>query len=166
MLGAKHIPYHLIDETILSKHGSINGKRLIVGECSYDFIIIPSLIYTMGKETEALLKEYISNGGKIIMLGDKPTYLEGKPFDYGYLKSNTSIDEIEASLDFVSKENPNIRISYRKDINNEPYFYIVNLGEETDLELSYKGYKTFSREDDNSGAILSNTIHFNKYESR
>ena len=165
LLGAKHIPYHLIDETILAKHGSINDQSFVIGECSYDYIIIPSLIYTMGKETEALLKEYVSRGGKILLLGNKPEYLEGFPFDYDYLITNTSLDEIQTSLDFISKENQNIRISYRRDINNEPYFYIVNLGDETDLELTYKGYKTFSREDDDSGVVLSNVIHFDKYES-
>ena len=166
MLGAKHIPYHLIDETILAKHGLVNDQSLIVGECSYDYIVIPSLIYTMGRETEKLLKEYVSNGGKILLLGNKPEYLEGTPFAYDFLVSNTSLSEIQSSLDFTSKENPNIRISYRRDINNEPYFYIVNLSEEkTSLELFYKGYKTFSKEDDDSGTILSNTIHFDKYES-
>lgn len=165
MLGAKHIPYHFIDETILAKHGSIDGNKFIVGECSYDYIIIPSLIYTMGKETEALLHKYISSGGKVLLLGNKPEYLEGNPFNYDYLFTNTSLNEIQSSLDFISSENPNIRISYRKDINNEPYFYIVNLGEETDLELNYKNFKSFSREDDNNDTILSNFIHFNKYES-
>ena len=165
MLGNKHIPYHFIDETILAKHGRVEGKKFIVGECSYDYLIIPSLIYTMGNETEKLLKEYVSNGGKILLLGNKPEYLEGHPFDYDYLSSNITFKDIEESLDFISKENPNIRLSYRKDENNEPYFYIVNLGDETELELTYKGYKSFVREDIDSETILSNKIHFNKYES-
>ena len=165
MLGAKHIPYHLIDETILAKHGSVNDKQLVVGECKYDYLLIPSTILTMGKETEALLKEYVSNGGKILLLGNKPEYLEGYPFNYEYLSSNVTLEDVKTSLNFTSNEDGNIRISYREDENGEPYFYIVNLGEETDLELSYKGYKSFSREDDDSGPILSNKIHFNKYES-
>ena len=165
MLGAKHIPYHFIDETILSKHGSVNGKQFVVGECNYDYILIPSLIYTMGKETEALLRQYVANGGKLLLLGNKPEYLEGNPFDYGYLNSNIFLEDIQFSLDYVSKENPQIRISYRKDENNEPYLYVVNLGDETELELSYKGFKSFSREDDDQGLILSNHIHFDRYES-
>lgn len=165
MLGSKHIPYHFIDETILAKHGSIEGKKFIVGECSYDFIILPSMILTMSKETESLLKQYVSNGGKIIILGNKPVYLEGSPYNYDYLKTNTSIDEIEQSLDFSSVENRNIRLSYRKDENGNPYFYVVNLGEETDLKLNYKNSKSFSVEKDGGETILSNNIHFNKYES-
>ena len=164
MLGAKHIPYHFIDETILAKHGSINDKKLTIGKCSYDYLIIPSLIYTMGKETEALLKEYVSNGGKVLLLGQKPKFLEGYSFNYDYLISNCSLEEIESSLDFTSKENANIRLTYRKDENGNPYFYVVNLGDETELELSYKGYKSFAKESDED-VILGNKIHFNKYES-
>ena len=163
MLGAKHIPYHLIDETLLAKYGSIKDKKMVLGKCSYDYLIIPSLIYTMDKSTEAFLKEYVSKGGKVLLLGQKPLYLEGQPFNYDYLVSNTSLEEIESSLDFISKENSNIRISYRKDENGSPYFYIVNLGDATELELSYKGYKSFEKEDDE--LILGNEIHFDKYES-
>ena len=163
MLGAKHIPYHFIDETILAKHGSVKDKKLVVGECTYDYLLVPSKMLTMGKETEAILRKYVSNGGKILLLGDAPEFLEGNPFKYDYLKSNTSLEEIESSLDFSSKENPNIRISFRKDEDGESYFYIVNLGDETELELSYKGYSSFARADKDE--VLSNKIHFNKFES-
>ena len=164
MLAAKHIPYHFIDESILARHGSVQGKKLVVGKCSYDYLILPSLFYTMDKTTKALFKEFVSNGGKVLLLGKKPEYLEGQPFNYDYLVSNTSIEEIKSSLDYVTKENPNIRLTYRKDENGYPYFYIVNLGDETELELSYKGYKSFSRELGEE-KIYGNKIHFNKYES-
>ena len=163
MLGAKHIPYHFVDETLLAKYGSVNNKRLVMGKCSYDYLIIPSLIYTMSKQTETLLKEYVSKGGKVLLLGQKPEYLEGQLFNYDYLVSNTTLEEIESSLDFSSKENSNIRISYRKDENGNPYFYIVNLKDATELELFYKGFKSFEKEDDET--IIGNKIHFDKYES-
>ena len=163
LLGEQHIPYHLLDETIMAKHARIEGKHLVVGNCSYDYVILPSVVLTMDKTTEALLREYISNGGKILLLGDKPHYLEGNPFEYDYLMSNTSLEEIKSSLPFVSKENKDIRISYRLDENDKPYFYIVNLGDETDLEISYKGYKTWKNDLDDK--IHGQTIHFDRYES-
>ena len=163
LLGTKHIPYHLLDETIMAKHAHVEGKRLIVGSCSYDYVILPGVVYTMDEETEALLRTYINNGGKILLLGNKPTYLEGQPFEYCYLKTNTSLEEIKASLDFDAEENENIRISYRIDENNKPYLYVVNLGDETELNVSLKGYKTWNNDLD--GRILPNKIHLNKYES-
>ena len=163
LLGAEHIPYHLLDETIMAKHARVEGKRLIVGECSYDYVIFPKVVFTMDKTTEALLHEFVNNGGKVLLLGDKPSYLEGQPHSYDYLKTNTSLDDIKSSLPFASKENKNIRISYRLDENNNPYFYIVNLGDETDLELSCKGYKSWKNDLDDR--VLGGKIHFNRYES-
>ena len=158
-----HLPYHLLDETIMAKHARVEGNKLIVGSCCYDYVILPKVIYTMGKTTESLLHQFINNGGKILLLGDKPQYLEGQPFNYDYLNSNTSIKEMLDSLDFQSSNNPNIAISYRNDENNKPYFYIVNLGDETELNLIYKGFAGFKNDLD--GRLLSNSIHFDKYES-
>ena len=163
LLGAKHIPYHLLDETIMSKHAHVEGKRLVVGECSYDFVILTKVIYTMDKSTEALLHQFVSNGGRLLLLGEKPTYLEGKPFEYSYLKSNCSLEEIISSLDFQANENKDIRISYRLDENNKPYLYIVNLGDENEIELSYKDCKCFKNDFDDR--LFKQNIHFDKYES-
>ena len=163
LLAEKHIPYHLLDETIMSKHAHVKGKQLIVGQCAYDYVILPKVIYTMDKSTEALLHQFVLNGGRILLMGDKPEYLEGQPFNYDYLKSNTSLAEIKNTLDFTANNDINIRISYRLDENKKPYFYVLNLGDERDVELSYFGYQNWKNDWDDK--IYGNRIHFNKYES-
>ena len=163
LLGEKHIPYHLLDETIMSKHAQVKGKQLIVGQCAYDYVILPKVVYTMDKSTEALLHQFVLNGGHILLMGDKPEYLEGQPYNYDYLKSNTTLAEIKNSLDFTASDDINIRISYRLDENNKPYFYVVNLGDERELGLSYFGYQSWKNDWD--GKIHGNRIHFDKYES-
>ena len=163
LLGYNHIPYHILDETIMARHARVEGNRLVVGNCSYDYVILPSVVYTMDKSTEALLHQFVNNGGRILLLGDKPNYLEGQSHEYDYLKTNTSLEEIKNSLPFSSKENKNIRISYRLDEDNKPFFYIVNLDDETELELCCDGYKSFKNDLDDR--ILGNKIHFDKYES-
>lgn len=163
LLGEKHIPYHLLDETIMAKHAHVEGNKLIVGQCAYEYVILPKVVYTMDKTTEELFHQFVKNGGKILLLGDKPTYLEGQSYEYDYLVSNTDLEEIKESLMFRSSDNKNIRISYRLDENNKPYLYIVNLGDETELDLSYRGYKSWKN--DLNDKALNNHIHFNKYES-
>ena len=163
LLGEKHIPYHLLDETIMAKHAHVEGNKLIVGQCAYEYVILPKVVYTMDKTTEELFHQFVKNGGKILLLGDKPTYLEGQSYEYDYLVSNTDLKEIKESLMFRSSDNKNIRISYRLDENNKPYLYIVNLGDETELDLSYRGYKSWKN--DLNDKALNNHIHFNKYES-
>ena len=163
LLGEQHIPYHILDETIMAKHAHIEGKRLVVGNCAYDYVIFPSVVYTMDKTSEAIFREYVNQGGKVLLLGDKPHYLEGQPFEYGFLNTNTSLEEMKESLDFVSSPSKQIRVSYRLDENNKPYLYIVNLGDETELEISFKGYKSWKN--DLNDKVLGQKIHFDRYES-
>jgi len=161
-LSEKQIPYHLLDETIMAKHAHVEGKKLVVGECSYDYVILPKLIFTMDKTTEALLREYVANGGKILLMGEAPDYLEGTPHVYGYLKSNTSIDDILNSLDFETNHLANFLLSYRTDKEGKKYVYVVNKGEENDFEIKAKGYKSF----ESNGFVYGSKIHFNKHDSK
>ena len=163
LLGEKHIPYHLLDETILSKHAQVKDKRLIVGNCSYDYVILPKVIYTMDKSTEELLHQFVLQGGRILLLGEKPEYLEGQPHQYDYLESNISLEDIEKTIVFRCDESKTIRTSLRIDENGEPYLFVVNLGEETDINLSYKDQKAFRNDFD--GLLFEGLIHFDKYES-
>ncbi|MGN1053342.1 MAG: hypothetical protein ACI4SH_08160 [Candidatus Scatosoma sp.] len=77
ILNDEQIPYHLIDETILEKYGAAENGQLICGKCKYNFLILPK-IYTMGKETEKILREYVASGGKNFLYDKLPEYLEGE----------------------------------------------------------------------------------------
>jgi len=158
----KQIPYHLLDETIMAKHAHVDGKKFVVGKCSYDFVVFPKLVYTMDKTTEALLKQFVANGGKILLLGDAPTYLEGTPHVYDFLKSNTSFEEILEAQDFVTNHVEKILLSYRTDSDGKPYVYVVNRGDERDLEIRHKEYKGLISNDE----LLGTKVHFNKFESK
>lgn len=151
-LEKNHIPYHLLDETILRKHGSVDNSSLIVGLCKYDYIIIPAETKTMDKESEQLLREFIKNGGKILLLGEKPSYLEGNRFNYDYLKSNISFEEIKNNQEFEMDFSDDIIASLYEDENGRKYIYALNLGDETNIDLIVSKNKT--------------SIHFEKYESK
>lgn len=34
-LGARGVGHHYADETLLAKYGSVKGRRLVIGKCSY-----------------------------------------------------------------------------------------------------------------------------------
>ena len=161
-LSKKQLPFHLLDETIMAKHARVEGNKLIVGNCAYTYVLLPDKTFTMDKTTEVLLKEFVKNGGKIYLFGDKPTYLEGQPYEYDYLLSNCTLDEMVENQDFKGQENINFRVSYRLDKQGQPYLYVVNLGEETTTTYSAKNYTSFKCDD----KVYGNTIHFNKYESK
>lgn len=163
----KHIPFHFVDETLLAKYGKIEGKKLICGQCSYDYLILPCN-ETMDRSTEALLKEFVENGGKVLVYNEKPTYLEWEPYDYPYLKSNVTLQEIVDNLDFEVSEDANARLTYRKDKEGNPYIYIANIEGEKDLTIKFKGYKSLKSYNilkDCYEILPAGKLHFNACQS-
>lgn len=106
LLSSNGINYHFIDETVFSKHGGVKGKKLICGECEYEYLILPHNI-TMDASTEAYLKKYVNNGGKVLILGSKPEYIEANEYDYAYLESNCTIEEIKKAQKFAVADTDN-----------------------------------------------------------
>ena len=137
MLADRQIGHHYLDETLLEKYGVVTADaKLKLGCCEYDYLILP-LMYTMGKSTENLLRQYVSAGGKILLLRGKPEYLEGKKYEYSYLESNTTIEEIvEKQLYSITYKGGKLRTSTRKDKNGNPFVYAVNLSEQEAAILS------------------------------
>ncbi|MCX7841977.1 MAG: glycosyl hydrolase [Clostridia bacterium] len=88
-LSGLHADYHLGDEEIMKKHGRVEDGRLIVGQCAYKAVVLPSMV-TIDASTLGLLKEFVSAGGKVISIGKLPEYCEGrKSEETDWLKSNT-----------------------------------------------------------------------------
>ena len=102
-LAADQIPYHFLDETLLEEDGFVKGNKIGCGLCEYDVLVLPTC-YTMGSHTEKLIRQYAENGGKVLLLGEKPGYLEGEPFDYSYLNSNITYEELKNTLPYVLRE--------------------------------------------------------------
>ena len=103
MMSMDQIPYHFLDETLLEQHGFVNGNRIGCGLCEYEYLVIP-ICYTMGQHTENLIRQYIENGGKVLLLDEKPTYLEGELFDYTYLESNITYEQLKETLPYRLQE--------------------------------------------------------------
>ncbi len=113
LLSAKGVAYHFLDETLLEKHGFVEGKRIGCGKCGYEYLILPHVL-TMDVSTERLLRQYVENGGKVLLLGDAPRYLEGEPHSYDYLHSSCGLGEILAAQPLAVKNSQhNLYCSYR-----------------------------------------------------
>lgn len=125
IFSSRGINYHFLDETLLEKHGFVNGMAIGCGMCSYTYLILPNML-TMGRVTEKLVRQYIENGGKVLVVGEKPDYLEGERYHYDYLKTNCTLEEIQRSQDFiVTNSNTNIYCAYRK-IEGRPFLFLQN----------------------------------------
>ncbi len=147
-LSQEQIPYHFLDETLLEQHGFVNGNKIGCGLCEYEYLILPTC-YTMGCHTEKLIRQYVENGGKVLLLGEKPAYREGEAYDYSYLESNISYEQIIDNLPYkLIRPVAEVHSTLRK--SEQGYFlFVQNYGQEAKV-VSYQlanEYISFEKQD-------------------
>ena len=124
-LSSRGIDYHFLDETLLEEHGFVEGSKIGCGKCSYDYLVFPKTL-TMGVHTKELIQKFVQNGGKVLLLEDKPGYWEGEPFDYSWLESNCSLQEINDAQPYWV-ENPDTQLYYAyRAVDGKEFIYIQN----------------------------------------
>ena len=162
-----HIGFHYIDETLLAKYGSVKNGKLILGNCEYEFLVFPK-IYTMDKSSEKLLREFVSQGGKVLLIDDKPNYLEGDEFCYDYLQSNVTFEQIIASQPYKIDEHSTLRTAYRVDNHGNHFIYAVNLGDATEIDILTSNANSFLNYDilSDEYTTISTHVSFDKGQSR
>lgn len=125
LLSSRAISYHFLDETLLEKHGFVDGQTIGCGHCRYHYLVIPRIL-TIGAHTEKFLRQFVIDGGKVLLLDEKPGYLEGALYSYDYLESNCSIEEIVKAQDFtVECTDTDLYCAYRK-YNGKPFMFLQN----------------------------------------
>lgn len=63
------------DEGYIEEMGSVSGDSFIIGEMSYKLVVVPPST-TWRPRTFELLKQFVDNGGKVIVLGELPSMLD------------------------------------------------------------------------------------------
>ncbi len=135
-LAASGIEYHFLDETLLEKYGFVKDGRIGCGQCEYEFLILPYIL-TMDESTERLLFAYVEQGGKVLILGDKPSYRESQEYEYEYLQNNVTLSEImNAQVYRVQNLATEIQSTYRT-FNDESYLYVINGSEKEEQTQVY-----------------------------
>ncbi len=93
-LSGSHISYHLGDETIIERHGKVDGKNFVVGIIPYRTVIMPCM-HAVSTHTVQLLLHFIKNGGHVFSLGRFPTFTNENP---------ALLEELKNSITFISIE--------------------------------------------------------------
>ena len=125
LLSARGVNYHFLDETLLERHGFVEGKKIGCGQCAYDYLVLPKML-TMGENTRKLLEQYARNGGKILLLDGKPSYVAGVPYDYTWLETNCTLEEILQDQPFrVTNADTELYYAYRK-IHGKQFLFVQN----------------------------------------
>lgn len=135
-LATHGIEYHFLDETLLEKYGFAENAQIGCGKCAYDYLVLPT-IYTMDVSTEKLIRKYIEQGGRVLLLGEKPAYLEAEAYAYDYLESNVTLQEIaQAQKVQISNYDTKIYSTYRL-FDGQDYIYVTNSSDEIEYSQSY-----------------------------
>lgn len=77
-LERNQVEYDLASENIVKDIGLIKGSNFVVGERSYDVIVIPPGLENLDQSTFELVKSYLLNGGKVLSFNGVPEYVDGK----------------------------------------------------------------------------------------
>lgn len=73
------VDFDFISESLLPNQvgKNVNGKKLAVGKCEYDVIIVPNL-RTIRSTTLKILKAFSKAGGKVIIAGPSPRLIDAR----------------------------------------------------------------------------------------
>ncbi len=139
------IPYHYGDECLMAKYASVEGKKLKVGICEYDYVVLPK-IFTLDASTVALLKEFSANGGKVLLFDGAPDRIDGKKADLSWLKSTVSFEDILNDTNAIVRNADNVCPDVKlmtRDTDYGRIFYLVNVSDADymDVKVTFKGVK-------------------------
>ena len=140
-LSGNQISYHWGDECMMAKMAKVEGNKIKVGRCSYDFIIIPSF-ESIDSTTYELIREFIANGGKVWCYGDIPTRIDGKIADTSVIKNTAEFSDIEKAsfVKITDKDGKNLP-EYRINVRDTEYgklIYVLNLSMEENIGVNIK----------------------------
>lgn len=138
-LASRGIEYHFLDETLMAKYGFVEGSQIGCGKCAYDYLVFPK-INTMDQTTEVLIRKFVMQGGKILLLDEKPSYLEADKYDYNYLESNVTLDDICSAQKYqVQDFETDIYSTYRFHDDKEILYVMNNSEDKTETQTFFFG---------------------------
>ncbi len=108
-----------IDEGLFAKYGKVTNGSFSCGKMNYKTIILNANL-NLRKTTLDAIKAFTTNGGKVILVGELPRYLDGIRYDFTNDLKNTikvefDIDKLISLLDedIVSTSSKNMIVAKR-----------------------------------------------------
>lgn len=135
-LSSRSIEYHFLDETLLAKYGFVEDAMIGCGKCKYEYFILPNVI-TMDKTTEELLHKFVLNGGKVLIMGDKPSYCEEDRYHYDYLNSTCTLEEIMDAQPYSTSDKDTLIFSTYRKMGDEEFLYVTNASDKDTYTQTY-----------------------------
>ncbi len=81
LLEQKQVEYDLGSEHIIRDYGKVSGKHFCINQSSYDLVIVPDVMDNLEESTFALLRKYVSGGGRVLQIGTGARFINAEPSD-------------------------------------------------------------------------------------
>lgn len=142
-----HCDFDLGDEQIIEEIGTPEDSLFKVGEMKYRYVVVPELL-TLRESTIYKLLEFSKQGGKLIILGNYPKYIDAEPShlleqlkEFSILLSNKKEDLVRylpAGLAIAHRPEAQI-YTQKRILPKGELFFITNLSRTTheDVIISF-----------------------------
>ena len=107
----KHVEYHLGDETLMRRHGRVEGAELVICNMRYKTVVLPTNYKKLLPNTEKLLSEFKAAGGRIITVDEVVPNDITEVSRLGY--TSRSFDGFDMHY-FVNTDNSEISATFKK----------------------------------------------------
>jgi hypothetical protein len=139
LLRSLGIAYHFVNEKILERYGSVQKGHLVVGKCVYSGVVVANC-REIKSNTLALLHQYMSVNGKLCVIGESPSYVDGYPQQTGIVNT-CALEELPTPIKFQT--DGIVSYTYRT-FNKRKFLFVVN---ENNRPVEIKTEIPFSRVD-------------------
>jgi len=152
------VEYDIGCEDIIARHGSVDGRSLVIGQRKYETVVLPALTENLNSATANLLERYLKSGGTIICCGPPPSRIDGKSSERGRevaalsgwkRSDSTSLARtlMDRSRDGFAirrdEDDKGILFHHRREIEDGQFLFLVNTSIEAtssgDIETSMRG---------------------------
>ncbi|WP_127588285.1 glycosyl hydrolase [Paenibacillus koleovorans] len=177
------------DEALMAQYGRVDDGKLRVGEMEYETVILTSVL-TLDQPTFELIKQFAAAGGKVLLLGTAPSYLEGvrsrEVTDWFKGGQVTAVAELAALREqlparrewFVAEDYPSDHsVALRRLFVQERrlpgmiLLYVVHTGEEGVVQVSFSAkagrmWEELDLEDGSAVGATSSCLTFKPGDAR
>ena len=137
-----------IDEGLFAKYGNVSNNSFACGKMKYKTILLNGNLNLRSTTLDAI-KKFVSNGGKVVVVGHKPEYLDGIKHNFeddlkGTIFVEFDINKVTSLLskDIVSSSSKNLIITKRK-YNEDLLLFALNKSDNKEpISISVKTDKT------------------------
>ena len=127
LMAEIHRGFDLGDETLIDRHGRIEGTSFVVGRAAYQAVVVPPCLLIRGM-TLSLLERFAANGGRIVFVEPVPTLVDAEVSSrldalLGH-KNSTRVElDADAIREGLSVVPPDVTLADEAGSGAEPVYY-------------------------------------------